>query len=121
MVVVAAVLVVGDDEQGLLPGRAVAAQGLVDVVEQLLADGQVRDRVLVIFYLEVVLVVGVYRVGRARPGYVAHSGSMYEKAASWPVAASSWNLVKPETTSPFGPGWTVSGKSPAVRGIPEYP
>jgi hypothetical protein len=41
VVVVAAVLVVGDDEKGLFPGWAVAAEGLVDVVEQFLADGQV--------------------------------------------------------------------------------
>src|SRR5690242_14099228 len=46
---------------------------------------------------------------------------MYEKAASMPLAASDWNRAKPETTSPFGPGWTVSGKSWAVSGSPEYP
>ena len=80
MVVVAAVLVVGDDEQGLRPGRAVM-KGLVDVVEELFADGQVRDRMLVILYLKVV-------VAGARPV----RGPLrldIRKAASWPLAASS--------------------------------
>ena len=41
VVVVPAVLVVGDDEQALLPDGLVAAQCRVDVVDELLADGQI--------------------------------------------------------------------------------
>ena len=47
MVVAAAVLVVGDDQQRLVPARAVA-QRVVDVVDELLAERHVVVRVLAV-------------------------------------------------------------------------
>src|SRR5277367_1425863 len=117
VVVVPSVLVVSDDEQALLPGGLVVAQCRVDVVDELFAHGQIRDRMLVILYLKVVFVVGLGGIRRVvSPGILGPFGLDVAEGRQLPAGGVALEVLDPGLNMHPGPGWMVSGKSFAVTG-----